>query len=428
MKLMIYGPGNAREVATFGRLKSECEATDSVWFALQGANAELISQPSVRRVQSVHEAAAMGNELEIDLVLVLSPQPLMSGAVSIMQATGLNVFGVNGRAVALEESKVLCKQFMQKHGVPTPTARVFSSPYEAKKFLACNWKPGEREYVVKSSRFLANAHYRSYVPPTLHEAEQMVDYVLTTLNQAHHTDQVIIEEKVFGPEISLHVLFDGKDYWMFPPVFDYKPLFDNDVGPNTHGMGAIASTQTHSLPLEEIRLRIVEPTLIGLQRSCIEYQYILYIGVMITPTGVVALEYNIRSGNPEWLALLPLLGSPLHQVIRSVQEGKLGSQSPQLLPGIAAVAMAVLPGYPFQELDHMYQISGLDKLDERVKLYCEGVTQINQIPYATRDRAFAISATGHDVGTVREALYENLERVRFNGMFFRTDIGMGRPI
>lgn len=428
MKIMIYGPGNAREVATFDRLRAETDDTSNVWFALQGRNGGLTSQPTVRQVFNVHEAASWARELQVNLVLILSPQPLMSGAVKVMHAAGLDVFGVGDPAVALEQSKVVCKHFMQKHGVPTPAAHIFSSSHEARRFLASNWKPGECEYVVKASRFIANAHYRSSIPSTLDEAERMVDYILTTANQAHHTDEILLEEKIFGPEISLHILFDGEDYWMFPPVFDYKTLFDGDIGPNTHGMGAVATTQSVSVPLDEIRLRIVEPTLIGMQRSSIKYRYILYIGVMLTPTGVMALEYNVRSGNPEWLALLSLLASPLNELITAVQRGQLAKHSPRLVSGTAASVMAVLPGYPFEELNHMLPISGVDKLDGRVKLHCEGVTLKNQVLYATRDRAFALSAIGSCVDNVREKLYENLERVRFNGMFFRSDIGLGRPM
>jgi phosphoribosylamine--glycine ligase len=427
MRYMFYGNGNALEHETYLRFASGLPAGDAVYFALDGSHALLRACPGVIPVASLDEAVSVARQNRVDMVLLWSPPPLLQGAYDRFKAAGFQVFGLPLDTVQLEASKVYGKKLMHEQGVPTPASHAFYDAERAHRFLAENWVDGEREFVIKSDMFLANASYRAAVPTSLEEAQMDLAALARIYEQRRALAPILVEEKLYGPEVSLHVLFDGQSYQILPHVSDYKRLFEGDQGPNTQGIGAVSSpTFLDEALLREIRHNVVEPTLEGILERGLFYRYVLYIGLMLTKKGVRVLEYNVRPGSPEWPTLLALLDSPLHEVVHALCEGRLASSDIRWRRDLyAASVVAVSAGYPFAERSYREPITGLDRVSDAVRLAGDGIAAQGESLVVNGGRVFAMIARGQSIHEVRSTLYQNVEAVRFNGMFYRSDIGAG---
>ena len=427
MQYMFYGNGNALEHETYLRFASGLPAGNGLFFALNGSHALLRACPGVIPVSSLEEAISVARHHQIDMVLLWSPPPLMQGAYNRFKAAGFQVFGLPVETVQLEASKVVGKKLMHEQGVPTPISHAFYEPERARQFLIDNWIDGEREFVIKSDMFLPNASARAAVPTSLEEAQTDLATLARIYEQGSARAPILVEEKLSGPEVSLHVLFDGRDYQILPHVSDYKRLFDGDQGPNTQGIGAVSSPAFLSEALlREIRENIVEPTLEGIMRRGLFYRYVLYIGLMLTKNGVRVLEYNVRPGSPEWPTLLTLLDTPLHEVVHALYEGRLASTDIRWRRDLyAASVVAVSAGYPFAERSYRETITGLDRVGESVRVAGDAIAAQGNSLVVNGGRVFALIARGKSIEEVRSAIYQNVDAVRFNGMYYRSDIGAG---
>jgi phosphoribosylamine---glycine ligase len=427
MHYMFYGNGNALEHETYLRFAAGLSARDKLYFALNGSHALLRACPGVIPVTSLDQAIAVARHHAIDMVLLWSPPPLMQGAYDRFKSAGFQVFGLPLDTVQLEASKVVGKKLMEEKGVPTPASHAFYEAERAHQFLNDNWVDGEREFVIKSDMFLANASYRASVPSSLEEAHMDLANLARIYEQGSAMAPILVEEKLHGPEVSLHVLFDGQHYQILPHVSDYKRLFEGDQGPNTQGIGAVSSPSFLSEALlREIREDIVEPTLEGILQRGLFYRYVLYIGLMLTEKGVRVLEYNVRPGSPEWPTLLALLDTPLHEVVHALCEGRLATSDIRWRRDLyAASLVAVSAGYPFAERSYREPITGLDRVSDEVRLAGDGIAARDGSLVVSGGRVFAMIARGRTIDEVRSTLYQNVDAVRFNGMFYRGDIGVG---
>lgn len=427
MRYMFYGNGNALEHDTYLRFAAGLPAGDELYFALNGSHALLRACPGVIPVADMEQAVAVARQQRIDVVLLWSPPPLIQGAYDRFTGAGFQVFGLPLDTVQLEASKLVGKKLMEEQGVPTAASYAFYEPARAHQFLADNWVDGEREFVIKSDMFLANASYRAAVPSTLEEAHLGLANLARIYELGAASAPILIEEKLHGPEVSLHVLFDGRHYQILPHVSDYKRLFEGDQGPNTQGIGAVSSPSFLSEALlREIREDVVEPTLEGILRRGLTYRYVLYIGLMLTDQGVRVLEYNVRPGSPEWPTLLSLLDSPLHELVHALCEGRLASSDIRWRRDLyAASVVAVSAGYPFAERSYRETITGLDRVSDAVRLAGDAIAAQGSSLVVSGGRVFAMIARGRTIDEVRSTLYQNVDAVRFNGMFYRSDIGLG---
>ncbi|ACY15596.1 phosphoribosylamine--glycine ligase [Haliangium ochraceum] len=424
MRYLFYGDGNALEQLCYRRFAASLPAGDTLRFALRGGHALLRQIPGVVPVNSVEEAISLAQRERIDLVLTWSPAPIMAGVCDRFHAAGFEVFGLSAAAAHIETSKIIGKSLMRAHNVPTATSWYFDDPRAARAFLDQNWRQNQRQFVIKTDGFLANAAHRVTVPATLSEARSALSRVMAR-GGAETPPSAIIEERLYGRELSLHLLYDGRDYCILPPVSDHKRLFDGDQGPNTQGMGAVSTPALLSDDeSDEIHRLIVEPTLAGIEARGLPYRYVLYIGVMLTEDGPRVLEYNTRPGSPEWLTLLALLDTPLVDLVHAVREQRLDRAAPQFRRERSAASLfAVSAGYPFVEREHGESITGLDQVDDEVWLCGEGIAQRDDALVVDGGRVFSLTAEGATLERACARIYEQVERVRFNGMFYRSDIG-----
>lgn len=425
MNFLLVGDGNAREHCTFHMLNQNLSKNERLFFAITGNNGLLADYDNVFLIQKIFDGLNLARQLNIDLIIILSPHQLMDGAFDLFSNAGFAVFGVSQATSELESNKVMGKNFMNKYGIPTPSWQYFTDNTKALHFLKKNWKDNEREFVIKSNNFLVNANYRALMPSSLKEAEHMVNYLMHNGDIRNQSETILIEEKLLGQEISLHVLYDGNDYKILPFVCDYKRLFENDEGPNTHGMGAISATETlHSPLIKKIEKEIVCPTLNGLNTEKTDFKYILYIGLIKTKNGIQVLEYNVRPGNPEWIALLNLIDMPLAEIICAIQNKKLNNITLRWHENCyAGVVFATSAGYPFiNGRTYNEKITGLEKIDSNLMLLGENLSYKNNHYWTEGGRVFAICGKSHSLDKLHSSLYKNIEKVNYTGMFYRQDI------
>jgi phosphoribosylamine--glycine ligase len=407
-KVLIYGPGNAREHATFAAFQQDkdCEC----YCAIKYPNALLEEIPKVFRVSNVDDAITLAKKFIIDRVFILSPSEIIAGDCDKFRLAGFTVFGASREASILESSKGFAKKFMRKYGVPTPEYNLFSEYSQAECFLKSVWS--DRQYVIKSDVFSMNAYDRTVTPESLDEALQHLQrFYSIGLNPS-----VLLEERISGYELSVHVLVKGKNYFILPLVQDYKKLCDGDSGPMTHGMTALAF---NGIPpetlMDNIKSKVIEPTLLGLEQESIEFDSILYFGLMISDDQPYLLEYNVRSGNPEWLSILGLLDCSLLEALDS-------PQAEHWQEGYSLTSFIVTKGYPIgAEHDNLSPVS-LEHIEFSCDIFGESITSQGAQYYPTGGRVFAFRESGTDFNCIKENVLSACKNVILDGKQYRTDM------
>ncbi len=277
----------------------------------------------------------------IGLTVVGPEAPLAGGIVDAFQDAGLRVFGPTRRAAQLEASKAFAKAFMARHAIPTGRYAAFSDHAAALAHLR------ETQYpvVIKASGLAAGKGV--IVPSTSREAEDALHQIMIARAFGDAGAEVLIEERLTGPEVSLLAFSDGRTVVSMPPAQDHKRALDGDRGPNTGGMGAYAPAPwVTERDLAEWTRTILQPTVDGMRREGVPYTGILYAGLMLTPDGPKVLEFNCRFGDPETQVILPLLESDLLDILTACTEERLAEIEVRWRDGSAATVVAASGGYP----------------------------------------------------------------------------------
>lgn len=408
IKILIYGPGNAREHATFETFKKDqgCEC----FCAVKQPNALLEKQANVFRVEDVNSAIKLAKQLVVNRVFILSPSELIAGDCDKFRDEGFTVFGASQKASLLESDKYFAKKFMQKYQISTPEYHVFTDRVQAEQFLKHNWTT--KNYVIKSNVFSMNAYDRTVTPESLNEALEHVQRFFSVPGGA----EVIVEERISGYELSVHVLVKGTNYFILPLVQDYKKLCDGDLGSMTHGMTALAYNGVYPKGLiENIKSLIIEPTLNGLVEEKIDYDSILYFGLMVDAEQPHLLEYNVRSGNPEWLSILGLLDGGLIEALDSPQTNHWRQ-------GYSLTSFIVTRDYPVGNDHDVLSPVSLEHIGSTCDMFGESIAKQNGQYYPLGGRVVAFRGSGTDFNYVKENVLSALKNVKLNGKHYRTDM------
>jgi phosphoribosylamine--glycine ligase len=358
----------------------------------------------------------------IDLTVVGPEQPLVDGLVDRFQEEGLRILGPTAAAARLEGSKAFADQFMERHGIPTASFRVFAADeYEAaREYLDEVGAP----IVVKADGLAAGKG--AFVCATLEEAHDALDQIVRDRAFGAAGDQVVIEEKMDGEEVSIFALTDGTHYVLLPPSQDHKPIGEGGTGPNTGGMGAFAPAPIVDGPLlNRICREIVEPTLEGMREEGIPYRGVLYCGLMITDEGPKVVEYNCRLGDPEAQVVLPLVESDLVDVFESVVDGSLDTGGLRASSRAAACVVLASGGYPI-DYETGFEITGVDEAEALpdVSVRQAGTRRRDDGTLVTDGgRVLGVTALGTDLEQALDRAYQGGEAIHFDGKTLRTDIG-----
>lgn len=351
-----------------------------------------------------------------DLVVVGPEAPLVEGLADDLRADGLRVFGPGRDGAQLEGSKSYAKRFMDEHGIPTAAFRAFRDEAEALTYLDDIGAP----VVVKDSNLAAG------------KGVTVADDLATARAAVHAVFQqpgaeVVLEERLVGQEMSLLVLTDGDTYRILPPAQDYKQALDGDLGPMTGGMGVVAPIAfDDDRELAYLRRAVVERTLAGLKRAGIAFRGLLYVGLMRTADGPKVLEYNVRFGDPETQALLPLLVSDAADLLSAAADGALHRVEPRWSHEHAACVVLAAPGYPGAYAKGIALRIPTD-LPPWATVFHAGTERADGHFRSTGGRVLNVVATGTTRAEAVARAYQVVDRIGFPGATFRRDIGGRLP-
>jgi len=366
--------------------------------------------------------AAFAREKQIDLTVVGPERPLTDGIVDFFESEKLRIFGPSKAAAALEGSKVFAKSFMKKYDIPTAEYRSFSAEerYDAERYI--NEIP--TPIVVKADGLAAGKGVT--VCDTKEHALVALSMIFGEKKFGDAGSGVVIEEFLVGDEASVFALTDGKEFAMLTPAQDHKRILDNDMGKNTGGMGAYAPAHlvTQEL-LETVRHTIIAPTLRGMTSEGRTYTGCLYVGLMITQTGPKVIEYNCRFGDPETQVVVPLLDEDLLPLLTGTLEGGMKRAVSSKLATAVCVVVASR-GYP-DAYDTGKPILGLHEAESvgNVVLFHAGTALRDGALETSGGRVLGVTAFGaqDDLEGTIDTAYRAVEKIRFDGMYYRSDIG-----
>ncbi|MFM9073677.1 MAG: phosphoribosylamine--glycine ligase [Cyanobium sp.] len=417
-RILVVGSGARENALAWALVHSH--GVRGVWVAPgNGGTAELAGchqlEIGEQDAEGLKQAA---HHPQIDLVVVGPEAPLAAGLADDLRKDGLAVFGPGADGALLEASKQWAKALMEEAGVPTAGHWCASSEAEALDVLAQRGTP----LVVKADGLAAGKGVT--VPSTLEECRQAIREVFDGRFGAAGAT-VVLEERIEGPEVSVFALTDGEEVVLLPPAQDHKRIGEGDTGPNTGGMGAYAPAPLLAeAGLEEVRRRVIEPTLAALRARGIAYRGVIYAGLMLTSRGLQVIEFNCRFGDPECETLMPLLGPELATVLLACATGRLAEAPPlTILPGCSACVVAAAAGYPGVVRSGDPLVGRPTPHPQRQLFHAGTRRRPDGACETSGGRVLAMVAQAEDFDGAFGRAYEGLALVRFEGMQFRRDIG-----
>ncbi|HLV54018.1 MAG TPA: phosphoribosylamine--glycine ligase [Actinotalea caeni] len=417
MRILVIGSG-AREHAIARALALD-PATSAVVVAPGNPGTATLPGAENAAVDPLDPAAvtALAQRLEADLVVVGPEAPLVAGVADAVRAAGIPVFGPDAAAARLEGSKAFAKDVMAAAAVPTAMAHVCSSLAEVEAALDAFGAP----YVVKDDGLAAGKG----VVVTDDRAAALA-HAASCLEHA----QVVVEEYLDGPEVSLFCLSDGETVVPLAPTQDYKRLLDDDAGPNTGGMGAYSPLTWAPAGLtDEVVERVALPAVRELARRGTPFVGLLYCGLALTSRGLRVVEFNARFGDPETQVVLARLRSSLATVLHAAATGALASLPPLRWSDEAAVTVVVSAhGYPEapRKGDPITGVEAAEALDGVHVLHAGTATDDAGRLVTAGGRVLSVVGTGADVAAARAAAYAGVAEIAIDGAHHRTDIAAGR--
>ena len=418
-RVLVVGGGGRENALAWALARSH--GVEAVWVAPgNGGTAELAGVGQLAIPESDQAALLEAcRSHAVELVVVGPEAPLAAGLADRLRAAEIPVFGPGADGAQLEASKQWAKALMQQAGVPTAGYWPASSREQALAALEAQGKP----LVVKADGLAAGKGVT--VADTLEEARAAIEEIFEGRFGAGEGASLVLEERTFGPEVSVFALSDGERMVLLPPAQDHKRIGEGDTGPNTGGMGAYAPAPLlDAAGLEEVRRLVLEPTLAALRERGITYRGVIYAGLMLTESGPSVIEFNCRFGDPECETLMPLLGPELAQVLLACALGQL-DQAPSLTIAArcSACVIAAAQGYP-GEIRKGDPIEGSLAPSSDQQLFHAGTRRLEDGRcVSSGGRVLAMVAQADDFDAAFARAYAGLAQVQFEGMTYRRDIG-----
>ncbi|MBC7642799.1 MAG: phosphoribosylamine--glycine ligase [Flavobacterium sp.] len=359
---------------------------------------------------------------KIEMVVVGPEDPLVSGIYDFFKndeiLRHIPVIGPSKNGAQLEGSKEFAKEFLVRHNIPTAAYTSFTAATVEKgcKFLTTLQPP----YVLKADGLAAGKGV--LIINNLFEAQQELRNMLVHQKFGNASSKVVIEEFLDGIELSCFVLTDGKNYKILPTAKDYKRIGEGDSGLNTGGMGAVSPVPfANSILLEKIENRIVKPTIEGFVKDGIDYKGFVFIGLINVEGEPIVIEYNVRMGDPETEVIIPRLKTDLVELFHAVANQELDKIVLEIDSRSATTIMVVSGGYP-EEYEKGKTISGIENVTDSIVFHA-GTKLVNNQILSNGGRVLAITSFGEDFDAATKKCYQSIEKLYFDKMYFRKDIG-----
>lgn len=417
MKVLVVGSGG-REHALVWKITQSKLVKRLFCAPGNGGIAELAEIVDIK-VEDIEGLVRFAKDEKVDLTVVGPEAPLVEGIVDRFSEEALRVFGPTKELAQLEGSKVFAKEMMKRFNVPTADFKVFENSDEAKKYVREKGTP----IVVKADGLAAGKGV--IVAKTQDEAINAIERIMVKREFGDSGDRVIVEECLEGDEASILVFSDGKSILPLDSSQDHKRIFDGDRGANTGGMGAYspASIVTEKI-FKEIIEKVFRPIIDGLAEENLIYKGVLYGGLMITKEGPKVLEFNVRFGDPELQAIIPRMRTDLVEVMEACIDRGLEEIKIEWDRRVCLCVVIASKGYP-EKYEKGKIITGLDETKKLkdIVVFHAGTVQKSGKFLTNGGRVLGVTALGKDIRTAKERTYEAVEKIDFDGKYFRSDIG-----
>jgi len=354
---------------------------------------------------------------QIDLTIVGPEVSLVSGIVDAFAQKGLKIFGPSKAAAELEGSKVFSKEFMHRRNIPTALYKVFDDSSLALDFLS----EAQFPLVIKADGIAAGKGV--YVCSDSAQAKIAIDEIMVKKIFGDAGNKIVIEECLQGPEVSVLAICDGKHFFVLPTAQDHKRIFDDDLGPNTGGMGTFSPSPLVTVEvLDQIINRIIEPTIRGMYQEGNPFKGVLFAGLMLTPDGPKALEYNVRFGDPETQSILPRLLTDIVEVFLAACDGRLHEIKVKWDEQACVCVVIASGGYP-GKYQNGFAIKGIEEIkDPETFVFHAGTKNDGGILVTNGGRVLGVTALGRSLEAAATKAYNAVGQIEFDHMFFRRDI------
>ncbi len=357
-------------------------------------------------------------ENQIEFVVIGPEAPLAAGIVDYLTERDVLTYGPTRAAAQIEASKVWSKGLMQRHSIPTGSARSFDNAEEAcRAIVASATVP-----VVKADGLAAGKGV--VVANSQAEALEAVEQAMNSRVFGDAGRRVLLEKRLSGREVSLHAFCDGRSIAPMVLACDHKAVFDGGRGPNTGGMGAYSPPSFINAALaDSLNQTISAATVRALAAEGRPYRGTLYPGLMLTDAGPQVIEFNCRFGDPETEVILPRLRSDLLPILLAAARGDLSSVPVEWDDQVCVAVVLASAGYP-GPFATGHPITGLDSVDADVQIFHSGTAEQDGKIVTAGGRVLTVVARGATIAAARERVYDNVHRIQFEGVHFRTDIGL----
>ncbi len=420
MTILILGSGGREH--TFAWKIAQSPLCQKIFVAPGNSGTSKIAENIDLKVTDFEAIKKVVLENQIDLVVVGPEDPLVEGIHDFfLNDAALNhvsVIGPQKAAAQLEGSKEFAKEFLFRHNIPTAAYQSFdSSSLEAGyQFLETLTPP----YVLKADGLAAGKGV--LILNDLNEAKSELKSMLVDEKFGAASTKVVIEEFLDGIELSCFVLTDGKNYKILPTAKDYKRIGDGDTGLNTGGMGAVSPVPFATASfLKKIEERIVKPTVSGLQKDGLHYKGFIFIGLIKVGDDPKVIEHNVRMGDPETEVVLPRVKNDLVEIFQAIANQTLDKIDIEIDERTATTVMLVSGGYP-EDYEKGMEITGLENLTDVIPFHAGSILKDGKI-ITSGGRVMAITAFGNTYQEAIKKSYQNIEKLHFDKMYYRKDIG-----
>ncbi len=421
MNILIIGNGG-REHAMAWKIRQspKCE---KLYVAPGNAGTGLVAENVNIAAEDFHTLGQFCKDKDISLLVVGPEAPLVKGIRDYFESNpwlnDILIVGPGKTGAQLEGSKDFSKQFMVRNGIPTAKAKAFSVKDVDGAFeYISTCKP---PIVLKADGLAAGKGV--IISLSQAEAKAVIKDMLVNKKFGEASSKVLIEEFLNGIELSVFVLTDGKDYVILPEAKDYKRIGDGDIGPNTGGMGAVSPVifATPSF-MQKVEETVVKPTIAGLNREAIDYKGFIFVGLMNVGGNPYVIEYNARMGDPETQAVMPRIKSDFVDMLVATAKGELRHYKLETDENYAVTIALVSGGYP-GEFEKGKTIRGLNESQPTLVFHAGTKSNANGI-VTDGGRVLAVTGKGKSLQEARAAAYTQAEKIDWDGLYFRKDIGL----
>ena len=421
MNILLLGSGG-RECAFAWKMR-QSPLLNKLWIAPGNAGTALYGTNVALPLNDFDQIKKFVLENNIDILVVGPEDPLVNGIHDFFihdeALKNIGVVGPQKEGARLEGSKDFAKEFMIRHSIPTARFRTFNKTniHEADYFLESLKPP----YVLKADGLAAGKGV--LILDDIDEAKRMLKEMIFQEKFGQASAKVLIEEYLKGIELSVFVATDGISYQILPEAKDYKRIGEGDTGPNTGGMGSVSPVPfADKIFMQKVEQKIIIPTIEGLKKENIDYSGFIFIGLMNVNGDPYVIEYNVRMGDPESEAVIPRIKSDLVEMFVGIAHKTLSEKKLLVDDRAAACVMLVAEGYP-GDYEKGKNITGLENVTDSLLFYAGAKKDVSEKILTNGGRVIAVTSFGKDLKEALEVSYRNVEKINFDGKYYRKDIG-----